>query len=305
MLKNKDAARKILYGELQLVGVNTLSLEPDTVKCPIEMDTDSLLKEIQDLKEQNKVLKEENSELQHKLTESQSALGSVQPVLTKIEEDHKKIKPLYQLRVAMGKSILDEITFYHQIYHNPSEEDKKEFADFCDQHNIYPSTSMHGNWSWVNFHDKSTDEILCPQVLRDRGIAIVEDTDKNCDKVEETVDDTEDAVIELGWLSPAGEFVACGWGNHEEAAYDIVTRYKLDNEYQQFRTELPTEVLALYRDFLVSKKNWVLLDNPEGFGRISSVGNMHRLTKRQKEFLYDYYIKAGDPIKANICFKED
>lgn len=58
-------------------------------------------------------------------------------------------------------------------------------------------------------------------------------------------------------------------------------------------------------DVLVYKLNWVLLDNPaQGVARVTR-DISKRLTKPQKEFLYDYYMKRNCVREAKEFLDED
>lgn len=59
----------------------------------------------------------------------------------------------------------------------------------------------------------------------------------------------------------------------------------------------------LMRDFLSEVKGYCLIHNPTGCGGYI-VTNMKSLTKRQKEFLYGYFMDMGDRFKAEQFIKE-
>ena len=56
------------------------------------------------------------------------------------------------------------------------------------------------------------------------------------------------------------------------------------------------------REFLSGVKGYALIHNPAGFGGYL-VSHEKPLTKAQREFLYDYFIKIGDRFKAE-CYLE-
>ena len=60
---------------------------------------------------------------------------------------------------------------------------------------------------------------------------------------------------------------------------------------------------CLYRDFLIEVKSYVLILNPSNSGGYV-VSHGDRLTKAQREFLYDYFIKIGDRWKADQYLEE-
>ena len=103
---------------------------------------------------------------------------------------------------------------------------------------------------------------------------------------------------EFGWLSPTGVFTESPFGTHEESAERICERKGITDEYWKWVEENgDNEIGHLMRDFLSEVKGYCLIHNPSGCtGYI--VTNMKRLTKRQKEFLYSYFMDMGDRFKA-------
>lgn len=57
------------------------------------------------------------------------------------------------------------------------------------------------------------------------------------------------------------------------------------------------EIGHLMRDFIAEVKGYCLIRNPTGCGGYI-VTNMRNLTKKQKEFLYGYFMDMGDRFKA-------
>lgn len=91
-----------------------------------------------------------------------------------------------------------------------------------------------------------------------------------------------------GWLEPDGTFHPVEWCEHQEWATRTLRERGWWDDYRHwdhFR-ELPG-------DYLTELKGWVLLHNPgRGIAYVSR--NEHkRLTKAQKEFLFDYFYKRG------------
>lgn len=97
----------------------------------------------------------------------------------------------------------------------------------------------------------------------------------------------------FGWLSPDGEFFEGEWGEHEKVAREIIKKKGLEEEFR--KAELETFELA--RDFLCDIKGWCLIHNPSGFGGYD-VTYLKDLTRKQKDFLYGYFIDMGDTLKA-------
>lgn len=102
-----------------------------------------------------------------------------------------------------------------------------------------------------------------------------------------------------GWLSPIGEFIPSPWNKHEEYAEKICEENRWDQEFWEWFDEEHSVVCItsrLMRDFLVHKKGYCLIHDPTGVGYI--VTHQKPLTKKQREFLYDYFVAAGDKIRA-------
>ena len=61
--------------------------------------------------------------------------------------------------------------------------------------------------------------------------------------------------------------------------------------------------MRLYRDFLTEVKGYCLIHNPSGTGGYI-VTNIKELTKKQREFLYDYFMDMGDRLEAEPFWRE-
>lgn len=91
---------------------------------------------------------------------------------------------------------------------------------------------------------------------------------------------------------------------YEESAEMICERKGFVDEYWKWVKENgDNEIGHLMRDFLSEVKGYCLIHNPTGCGGYI-VTNMKSLTKRQKEFLYGYFMDMGDRFKAEQFIKE-
>lgn len=117
-------------------------------------------------------------------------------------------------------------------------------------------------------------------------------TDENHKKTEEKPD------RDFGWVSPAGEFTESPFGTHEESAERIVEKKGFAEEYWEW-VESNEDGLErrLMRDFISEVKGYCLIHNPMGNGGYI-VTHRKNLTKKQKEFLYEYFMDKGDRFKA-------
>ena len=99
----------------------------------------------------------------------------------------------------------------------------------------------------------------------------------------------------FGWLSPTGEFIKGDWGEHEGIAIEIVKQKHLESDYNEWRMKDDGHIL--YRDYLINVKGYALIHNPSMYGNYI-VTHTKELTKRQKDFLYGYFIDMGDAWSA-------
>ena len=106
----------------------------------------------------------------------------------------------------------------------------------------------------------------------------------------------------FGWLSPTGVFSESPFGHHEESAEAIVASKGFEAEYDAWQRENRSGP-HLMRDLLTEVKGYALIHNPSGCGGYL-VTRKKPLTKWQREFLYDYFMKKGDRFKAET-FLED
>jgi hypothetical protein len=93
---------------------------------------------------------------------------------------------------------------------------------------------------------------------------------------------------DYGWLNPEGKFYPVGWGDH-----DIWARNYIEKHFKGVDTDDPFFYCG---DFLVKNK-WLLLHNPCMGVIYLQDEKIKSASKKQKEFLYDYFI-------AREMFKE-
>lgn len=144
------------------------------------------------------------------------------------------------------------------------------------------------------YKDIFNDEILFPDVLYEPVNNMLNSFLKRFHSDEED---------DYGWLEPNGNFHPVEWGAHQEFAYNWLEENLSENDaaYEEI-----IEDYDLYKagDYLM-KRGWVLLHNP-GLGvAFPTADTLHRYTKAQKDFLYDYYIKRNCHKEANAFFEED
>lgn len=107
----------------------------------------------------------------------------------------------------------------------------------------------------------------------------------------------------FGWLSPSGEFTVSDWGEHEGSAFDIIEEKGFEDDYDKWDGPYGDSDLRLARDYLCYEKGYVLIHNPSLSGGYE-VTDIKPLTKKQKEFLYDYFMAVGLALRASHYIEE-
>lgn len=103
---------------------------------------------------------------------------------------------------------------------------------------------------------------------------------------------------EYGWLDPSGNFYPSEWGTHVAKAYEICDKFKYEIGYDENGNFMTAG------DYLINKRNWILIDNPnKAFYIHVTYGN--RISKAQREFMYDYFIKLKQPDRAKEFIVEE
>lgn len=123
-----------------------------------------------------------------------------------------------------------------------------------------------------------------------------ESIDKNNTKEVETIKSKIEEQP-FGWLSPTGEFIESDWGTHEESAIDICKNNKWEDEYYEWHMKNNVNERTFCRDFLHYVKGYALIHNPSMIGGYI-VTYTKDLTKKQKDFLYSYFLDMGDVLRA-------
>ena len=202
-----------------------------------------------------------------------------------LEEDRKK-------GIASIVKILQHCNVLDQVSIRMNHITKEDVEAFCDMYGIEYDGDSHGNWAWINF--KKEGKILDLNELRALGVPNYDEYEKKPIK-EEPEEEIKEETLDYGWLAPNGVYTESPWGTHEESARKIVDEKGFKEEFKDFEHN----DLRLARDFLVYKKGYCLIHNPQGFG-ITQVTRPDRLTKHQREFLYDYFVKEGSPDRAKF-----
>lgn len=113
-------------------------------------------------------------------------------------------------------------------------------------------------------------------------------------RIEEEHDDN------YGWLEPDGTFHPVPWCEHQEYATKVIWERGWSEEYRHW-----DGLRDLPGDFLTETKGWVLLHNPgQGVAYVSRCESK-RLTKSQREFLFDYFYRRGKTAKAKEYLEDE
>lgn len=117
----------------------------------------------------------------------------------------------------------------------------------------------------------------------------------------------------LGWLSPDGTFYVVDYGSHQVFAENLIfddaesggELSRSFNEYYKNKKELCKwkDSYAIAADFLV-EIGWVLIDDPSRYNVSITRNKTKRLTKPQKEFLFDYLYSIGRSSEAISIYEE-
>ena len=162
---------------------------------------------------------------------------------------------------------------------------------FCSLFDITYDASGHGMWRWIEFF--KGEERLSRQRLVEIGATFNrEDFEK--DKKEELEPIIEEKLEQYGYgfVEPSGKFIESDFGTHTEKAYEIIKEKKFNDEYKEAKKKNENYLSPV--DFLVYTKKYVLLHNPIMGGLGDTIAQEpNRLTKAQREFLFDYYTREG------------
>jgi hypothetical protein len=101
--------------------------------------------------------------------------------------------------------------------------------------------------------------------------------------------ETRNLLDDYGWLRPDGKFFPVEWGKHELWATKYIDKY------------YPNVKIYYSGDFLV-QRGWILLHSPARMRPNVSVDDIQSATKRQKEFLYDYFLERNMNREANLIW---
>lgn len=128
-------------------------------------------------------------------------------------------------------------------------------------------------------------KIAKDQLVKERETKIVNEWYDECD----IEDIYEKETQRFGWLSPTGDFYY-----YLNSHYDWAEKYILKNQLLSKQ-----ELCNIYPPDYLMNRGWAIISNCNGI-KVT----YNKLTKKQKNFLYDYYIENGMSKEANELFEE-
>lgn len=121
-------------------------------------------------------------------------------------------------------------------------------------------------------------------------------------------DEEEHETGDYGWIEPDGTFHEVEYAHHEEFAEKYIRENMSHEEWIIAGTHVKgnfnsNQLFITFSDYLV-EKGWVLLDSPHG-GIAEPMKNPAKpYTKRQRDFLYGYYIDRKQTERANRIMQD-
>lgn len=106
-------------------------------------------------------------------------------------------------------------------------------------------------------------------------------------------------VCEYGFINTEGKYIPVEWCKHSQWASEYLKNNYSEKDWFLFLSEYNCNTT----DALVKGLNWILIENPQQGEGIIHTGD--RITKAQKETLYDYYMFFNRKEEANELYKGD
>lgn len=172
--------------------------------------------------------------------------------------------------------------------------------------NLHFSDCTRGGWRWVMLKESPDGPGLNYQEIinRDWDFEKFQKHKENLDKgilpgPKTEPEEPKKTSQPFGWLSPSGDFTVAGFADHEDVAQKLI-------RMRYFLTEYEAEYAMNHttgRDFLADIKGYCLIHNPSNDGSYI-VSHAKPLTKKQKEFLYGYFVDMGDKLRAESYLED-
>lgn len=157
------------------------------------------------------------------------------------------------------------------------------------------------------FDITGTGDVLLSSIVNepdDTSVASAQQQDVLSDYINHMKSATDD---DYGWLEPDGTYHPVPWGEHSEWAKNYAdTHYPFRENASMYWRDINGERRhVVCGDFLMYALGWCLLDNPCQGTATPKYDTTRGLSKKQKEFLFDYYIKRNMHDKASALYKDD
>lgn len=284
----RNIAQDIIEGKSKLVGVNEFSIVDDGSN--IRRIRDVLVKsekDLQDIADKVDEIEERSQKLVDELTERDRLAREkeVEYRLNKIKDAMKNSNMLFPMDIALLKITPSDIQLY------------------ADRYGLLYNRVQWANDSWIQFYTQQ-GELCSHEYLRSMG-ALNQKSEPEYQSEDSTENETADCDFEhWGWLAPDGKYTRARFGDHEKVALEILNEKDWYQDYYQKECMSATCDVYLANDYLVNEKGYALLHNPYGYGN-TLLSAPKRLTKAQKEFLYDYFMHEGNTGMANSLYKDE
>lgn len=196
-------------------------------------------------------------------------------------------------------------------YENLTEDLKIGIYYVCEIWNLGFLMREHGYWRWISLckEDEKVGltykEIIELDFNEKRMMELYSDFEKGILPGSALNKETSKPKKEsqpFGWLSPTGDFIEGDFAEHENVAERIIEEKGFGEDYNSCL--LNGKEIILCRDYLTEKKGYCLIHDPSGVGRYI-VSHVKPFTKKQKEFLYRYFIDMGDVFAAEKYLDND
>lgn len=168
---------------------------------------------------------------------------------------------------------------------------------------LHFSTREHGTWSWIHIvKDENSDPLKADDILalekdEEKYLKFKDDVSKGILPEAAKPSKPKKKYQPYGFLAPSGKFYPGEWGTHESEAFELILSQGFEDEYDAW-----SDPFHLARDFLILEKGYVLIHNPGNDGGYI-VTYEKQLTKKQREFLYEYFCDIGDKLKGEMYLK--
>lgn len=183
--------------------------------------------------------------------------------------------------------------------HGVTSDDLKAFNDYFE---LEPYRFVYGDWDILKFRKNGAD------LSNEDYTEMKKQIDKIIDDLQQqTVKQTPKKEVELkyedyGWLSPDGKYYDSGWATHQDKAADLLMELEWTKDYLEARR---SEYNLTAGDYLSKYKNFVLVDSPSQGIPYPRILEGKKLTKKQREFLYDFYMERNLVSLAYKYFNEE